>query len=108
LTFTKSPNNRNEQFSLPLLEKRVILLLGDWRNHTDFQKFMIERVNREFKHNPNSIKYHETAILKMYYLNLDGVKEDFAPQFSPTGRPSNQQPELFRSFVLMPHYSHLN
>lgn len=81
-------------------------MLGIWRTHADFQKSMIEVVNSEFKHNPKSIANHEAAILKMYYLNLDNVKEDFVPLFSLTGKPSHQQPELLRSFLLMSHYKH--
>jgi len=79
-------------------------LLGVWRSHADFQKFMVEAVNREFKHNPKAIANHEAAILKMYHLDLDSVRDDFLPLFSVTGKPSNQQPEVLRSLLLMPHY----
>jgi hypothetical protein len=89
-----------------LLMKRVILLLGLWRCHADYQRFMIENVNQMFRHNPKSITTHEAAILKMYHLDLDCVKDDFIPLFSNTGKPSNQQPELLRSFMLMSHYKH--
>jgi len=67
---------------------------------------MVEAVNREFKHNPRSIETHEAAVLKMYYLNLDNIRDDFQPLFSVTGKPSNQQPELFRSLLLMSHYKY--
>ncbi|MFV0314706.1 MAG: hypothetical protein ACK5I7_06325 [Anaerotignum sp.] len=40
----------------------------------------------------------------MYTLNLDNIREDLLPHFSQIGRPSNQQPELFRSFILMSHF----
>ena len=40
----------------------------------------------------------------MSQLNLDVIKPDFAPMFSTTGRPSNYQPEIFRSYILMSHY----
>jgi hypothetical protein len=94
--------------SLSLLQliERVITLLGVWRNHAEYQRFMIEQVNRKFKHNPQSIDYYETAILKMYSMNLNSLREDFKPLFSPVGRPSNQQPEVFRSFVLMSHFKY--
>lgn len=81
-------------------------MLGLWRSHADFQKFMIDVVNLEFKHNPKSIEYFETAILKTYYLNLDNIREDFLPLFSVTGKPSNQQPEILRSFILMSHFKY--
>lgn len=78
-------------------------MLGTWRNNEDYQKFMVNAVNKEFKRNPKAINSYEIAVLKMYYLNLDNIKEDFMPLFSATGKPSNQQPELFRSIVLMSH-----
>ena len=81
-------------------------MLGTWSTHEFFQKLMVARINREFKHNPKAIEHFETAILKMYYLNLDQVYNDFQPLFSTTGRPSNQQPEIFRSFVLMSHFKY--
>ena len=86
--------------------KWVIFMLGIWRNHAAFQRFLVETVNREFKHNPKAIKHYETAFLKMYHMNLDSVREDFLPLFSPIGKPSNQQPEIFRSFVLMSHFKY--
>jgi len=85
----------------------VIVLLGIWRCHSDYQRVMVESVNKMFKHNPKSIQNHETAILKMYHLDIDCIKDDFIPLFSVTGRPSNQQPELFRSSILMSHYKHV-
>lgn len=51
---------------------------------------MIETVNHEFKHNPKLIAFYEAAIVKMYFLNLDSVREDFSPLFSSTDKPSNQ------------------
>jgi hypothetical protein len=89
-----------------ILSRKVIPLLGYWRNHCDYQKFMIDNINREFKHNPHSIDHYETAILKMYHLNSDCIVDDFIPLFSSTGRPSNQQPEIFRSFILMSHFKY--
>jgi hypothetical protein len=67
---------------------------------------MLDIVNREFKRNPNAIKQHEEAFLKMHLMNLDSVHLDFAPLFSLTGKPSNQQPEIFRSLVLMGHFKY--
>jgi len=84
----------------------VILLLGIWTSHADYQRSLIDQIYRKFKYNPKSIDYYESAILKMYYLNLDLVKDDFANLFSFTGRPSNFQPEIFRSLILMSHFKY--
>jgi len=81
-------------------------LLGAWRNNAAYQRFMVDAVKKEFKRNPKAINNYETAILKMYYLNLDNIRDDFLPLFSITGKPSNQQPELFRSITLMSHFKY--
>lgn len=78
-------------------------MLGNWQSHAEYQSFMVDTVNRQFKHNPKCVEYYEGAILKMYHLNLDTVREDFLPLFSSEGRPSHYQPQLFRSFLLMSH-----
>lgn len=38
---------------------------------------------------------------KLFLLNLDKLKTILSPYYSNTGRPSKNQPEIFRSFVLM-------
>ena len=81
-------------------------MLGQWRTHAHYQRNMVDNVNRKFKHNPKAIKHFEPAFLKMYQMNLDSIQEDFLPLFSNTGRTSNQQPEIFRSFVLMVHFKY--
>lgn len=81
-------------------------MLGNWQSHAEYQRFMIDEVNRQFKRNPKRVEYYESAILKMYHLNLDIVREDFLPLFSSEGRPSHFQPQLFRSFLLMSHCKH--
>lgn len=86
--------------------KRVVFMLGFWRTHDSYQCFLVENVNREFKHNPNAIEHFEAAVLKMYHLNLDLVFDDFVPLFPPIGRTSNQQPEILRSFILMSHFKY--
>lgn len=81
-------------------------MLGAWILHADYQRFMVARVNALFKRNPKAIEYYESVILKMYYLNLDCVKDDFAPLFSTTVRSFNQQTALFRSLILMLHFKY--
>jgi hypothetical protein len=84
----------------------VIFLLGNWNTHAEYQTLMVKQINKAFKRNPKEIEHYESAILKMFYLDLDCVKDDFEPLFSVTGRPSNQQPEIFRSFILMSHFKY--
>ena len=81
-------------------------MLGEWRSHADYLLFLRANLFPELAHNPLCIEYFENAIKKMYCLNLDLVYEDFAQLFPSTGRPSNQQPEILRSYVLMSHFDY--
>lgn len=47
------------------------------------------------------MQYYSSSIQKLYNLNLDDIKSLVSPMYSLTGKPSNQQPELLRSFILM-------
>jgi len=76
-------------------------MLGKWRTHAEYQRFLVDALLTEKVRNPQSLADYEDTILKLYSLNLDSVKTDFAKRFSVTGRPSDFQPEMFRAFVLM-------
>jgi len=76
-------------------------MLGTWRSHAEYLSFAENALSVIATGNPQTVKKFETSILKMLRLNLDTVKTDIAQRFSLTGRPSNQQPEIFRAFVLM-------
>ncbi|APC41617.1 hypothetical protein [Clostridium estertheticum] len=47
---------------------------------------------------------------KLYILDLDILKSLLKPRFSTTGKPSNQQPEISRSFILTSelHFSNIS
>ena len=50
------------------------------------------------------IKFHAAALEKVYTLALDPFMKLIKPQYSSTGRPALNQPELFRALVLASHY----
>ena len=76
-------------------------MLGTWRSHAEYQRFLVDALMEISAYNPESLEHFRTTILKLHSLNLDSIKTDFEERFSSTGRPSNFQPEMFRSFVLM-------
>lgn len=78
-------------------------MLGIWRTHDDYQKFVVNELSSLARFNPSSLFEFETEISKLYILNLDSLKNIIASLYSSTGRPSNLQPEIFRSFILMNH-----
>jgi len=76
-------------------------MLGIWRLHAEYVTFAKNALTAIEAQCPRCIKNFETTISKMLNMNLDSVKGDFAECFSAIGRPSNQQPEIFRAVVLM-------
>ena len=76
-------------------------MLGNWRSHAEYCGFVLKKLKGISKINPHSLYEYETEISKLYILNLDKLKKIIAPLYSSTGRPSDFQPEIFRSFVLM-------
>ena len=76
-------------------------MLGNWQSHNDYLNFATEKLISISKNNPHSLYEYETEISKLLILNLDNLKEIISPLYSNIGRPSNFQPEIFRSFILM-------
>jgi hypothetical protein len=79
----------------------VIILLGSWQSHTDYQRQTINELSIIARFNPYALWEYEKSISKLLILNLDPLKPIIAPLYSSTGRPSHNQPEIFRSLVLM-------
>lgn len=80
-------------------------MLGKWKSHSLYQTFIDNSINSlsdELKLMPEKYK---DALAKLKLLNLDELRDIIAPLYSVTGRPSNQQSEIFRCFILMNHLS---
>ena len=82
-------------------------MLGFWRSHAEYQLFLINNIKPFYTSNRPTVEFYCDALTKLYILDLDMLKPLLEPRFSNTGKPSNQQPEIFRSFVLMSelHYT---
>jgi len=78
-------------------------LLGIWRNHKEYQAFVLQTYSEMKAENLESISEYENIISKLFLLNLDPLKDLIFPLYSNEGAPANQQPEIFRSFILMNH-----
>jgi len=76
-------------------------MLGIWRSHAEYQLFLINNILPFYISNKPTIEFYSDALTKLYILDLDELKPLLKPCFSTTGRSSNQQPEIFRSFTLM-------
>jgi hypothetical protein len=75
--------------------------LGFWIPHDEFQFRLIADLSQIARISPYPVLEYERAISKLYILNLDPLRDILAPRYSPTGRPSKNQAEIFRSLVLM-------
>ncbi|MBU3187934.1 hypothetical protein [Clostridium estertheticum] len=76
-------------------------MLGIWRSHVEYRLFLINNV-LPFYIRYRTVEFYFRALTKLYPLKLVIPKALLKPRFSTTGKSSNQQPEMFRSFILMP------
>lgn len=76
-------------------------MLGAWRSHSDYQSFLVENIQPIYASDKNRVLQFSEALSKLYNLDLDVLKLVLEPYYSNTGSPAKNQPEVFRSFVLM-------
>lgn len=76
-------------------------MLGTWTSHADYQQQTATILSAISKHSPHALLEYQDPISKVFILNLDPLKKLMLPLYSPTGRPSKNQSEIFRSLVLM-------
>ena len=76
-------------------------MLGPWPSHDDYQQRVVAELAQFAKLNPYALWEYQNSLSKLYILNLNPLKTLIAPLYSTTGRPSINQPEIFRSLILM-------
>jgi len=76
-------------------------LLGYWQSHEKYQQQTVSEFSQIAKYNPYALFEYQDSLAKLYILNLDPLKILLGPLYSKTGRPSINQPEIFRSLILM-------
>ena len=79
----------------------MIFLLGFWESHADYQRRVAAELSAIACYNPDALYEYERSISKVYILNLDLLKPLIAPCYSPIGRLSKNQPEIFRALIIM-------
>lgn len=82
-------------------------MLCIWRSHAEYQSFLINNTLSLCISDKLIVDFYFESLSKLYILDLDVLKPLIEPYFSTTGKPSNQQPEIFRSYILMSelHYN---
>jgi len=76
-------------------------MLGTWQSHDAYIRNVVSELSFYSAISQYFVYQHENIISKLYILNLDTLKPIIAPLYSVTGRPSNYQPEMFRTFIVM-------
>ena len=76
-------------------------MLGLWPNHIAYQQQTAHTMSVIAMQTPFALWQYEDAISKLYILNLDPLRAMLSPRYSSTGCPAKNQPEIFRSLVLM-------
>lgn len=73
-------------------------MLGFWRSHADYQRFIIDSLR---SCSAEALCECKDEIPILFILNLDKLKKVIEPLYSHTGRSDLFQPEIFRSLLLM-------
>ncbi len=76
-------------------------MIRQWRSHQHYQSHLLSELSAIARSDPDLLRYHESVINALYYLDLDPVGDLVAGRYSSTGAPARLQAELFRSFILM-------
>jgi hypothetical protein len=76
-------------------------MLGKWSSHKKYQEIVLSELSELARLSPCTLLEYENEISRILILNLDLLKPVIVNLYSATGRPSNLQPEIFRSFILM-------
>ena len=78
-------------------------MLGYWRSHEKFQLWLEQKLLSFLPELEQQIRFYSEILEKVYILNLDTLLPVAMSRYSFTGRPSQNQPEIFRALVAMTH-----
>lgn len=80
-------------------------MLGYWRPHEQFQLWLEQKLLSFIPEHEKQIRFYAEILEKVYVLNLDRLLPLALSRYSSTtGRPAQNQPEIFRALVVMSHY----
>ena len=76
-------------------------MLGKWKSQKEYQEYVRESLRRISQTAPQRVLEYEDVISKLYILPTDKLQKVMLPLYADIGRPSESQPEIFRSYVAM-------
>lgn len=62
-----------------------LIMLGIWRSHDDYQRFVVKHFATLAQTNPHALFEYEKIIFKLYLLNLDSLLDIVKQLYSSTG-----------------------
>lgn len=78
-------------------------MLGYWRSHCEYQVWLVSKLKSLILEHESQMSFYADLIEKVYVLDLDPLKDVISSLYPNFGRPANNQPEMFRSLVVMVH-----
>lgn len=76
-------------------------MLKHWTSHEEYLSFISNAARSLNDSQRKKLSSFDRSISKLSALNLDPLCDFLAPLYSNTGRPALNQPEIFRSLILM-------
>ena len=76
-------------------------MLRDWTSHICYQNFISHSVSSLNDSELKRLAHYSNSLDKLTALDLDPLADFLAPYYSAFGRPAINQPEIFRSIILM-------
>lgn len=76
-------------------------MLKYWTPHAEYQHFVSDSAANLSASQRKKLSFYSDSLDKLTSLDLDPVGRHLLPYYSDTGRPAKNQPEIFRSFILM-------
>jgi hypothetical protein len=87
------------------LRKKVFLgalqMIKYWTTHKEYLDFLSAGITHFLLKDAKRLASYKHTLEKLSSMNLDTLYEALKPHYSSTGRPAINQPEIFRSFILM-------
>ena len=76
-------------------------MLKKWNTHAEYQQLVTTSAAHLNQSQLKKLSFYRKSIEKLTSLDLDPLMNLLTPYYSSTGRPALNQPEIFRSYILM-------
>lgn len=95
------PKSEASPFVKKKLFSEVLLMLKHWQTHAEYKQFISDTVSLLNESQRKKLNSYSDSLAKLTALNLDPVRDFMLLFYSSTGRPTQNQSQILRSFVLL-------